>query len=210
MKFDPTMIPPRTHATSLSSSELLLFDMLFRFRCVETHLRGEAYRFHLNLSYSHDIDDEDLPKVLSSLQEKGDVVQELAGPRRSWGLSERGGEKWEQERMPDWNSYCSAWTRPTTRGRTIIGVASPSERTAECFWNTANNTGYWLASSKGKRRKLLKYRLLYWKSFSPTFVIVGCGREEEEGSPSHVDWASYETSRIWWRTAAELSTLRTK
>ena len=59
--------PKRTHATSLSDSQLLLFDFLFDTSLSFHHMRAEAYSLYMNCSYSHGLDDAELESTLNKL-----------------------------------------------------------------------------------------------------------------------------------------------
>ena len=61
----------RSRATSLTDDEVLLFDFLSESPVHARHLHRDAYAFHMNVGWTHDLDDDALARTLRELVERG-------------------------------------------------------------------------------------------------------------------------------------------
>src|SRR6185503_7288795 len=115
--FDPNApLPGRTGRTPLTDDELLLFDFLFPHFARLESLRREAYVSHMNVRYTHTLDQLALKETVAKLMTAGWLAsrrpRRLAAQRRAdtslyYGLTPAGGRLWELERMPPWKQYCT-------------------------------------------------------------------------------------------------------
>ena len=83
-------LPRRTRGTGLTYDQLLLFDFLFPWSVPERCLRREVYSFHMNVGYSHNLDDGQLQETLLRLSERGLVTAETDGADTRWSLTPLG------------------------------------------------------------------------------------------------------------------------
>jgi hypothetical protein len=64
------ILPRRSGVTELSDDEFLLFDLLFTVGVENAFLRQQAYPVHMNLRYTHGLDDGQLEGTVQSLQSR--------------------------------------------------------------------------------------------------------------------------------------------
>ena len=134
--------PQRTNLTDLTTDQLLLFDFLFQYRLFERQLRRDVYPLHLNVNYSHGLDDEELSASLKSLEHRGDVTSCETEEGRQWELTPAGGHKWELERNPCWSTYCETrWGESHSGDKVLYSVVSLSERVRAQFLGDRANDG---------------------------------------------------------------------
>ncbi|MEL7267369.1 MAG: hypothetical protein AAFP69_21525 [Planctomycetota bacterium] len=88
-----------------TSDQIPLFDLLFQFRCLEHQLGREQYAIHMNVNYSHLLEDDALRDTLIALEHRGDVAKYPLGCGEAWVLTPAGGRKWELERIPDFQLF---------------------------------------------------------------------------------------------------------
>jgi DNA-binding MarR family transcriptional regulator len=106
MEGDP---PRRTGKTTLSDDELILLDALFEYPTRRDSMKKEDM-LQRHLPYEHGLEGDALEQTIRRLEEEK-IVQTVPG--ESGGayleLTEKGVRLWEEERAPDWNSFC-CWT----------------------------------------------------------------------------------------------------
>ena len=197
--------PRRTGVTSLSEDELLLFDFMFDSDVPEHMLRREAYPLHMNVEYSHTLDDQALRETLRRLAAHGLVRHAEDQGNPQWGLTAIGGCQWELERNPQWNAYCMDFSRDLRSGPAHCVVVSPDRSTAERFWTAAIAVAYWsLADPRVRHWRIERHQLIPWRVFPELHVVAARGVVDNE---SGIDWHEYEARRTWWRCVQELNSL---
>jgi hypothetical protein len=197
-------LPKRTGQTELSDDELLLFDFLFDTWVPFGALVRDAYIVHMNVRYSHRLEDNALRETLERLiASKLVTTWTIKRPQHrsiNYSLTAKGGRLWEKERQPDWNRFCTS-----THLESELVVTSPSLQTAETFvraWHECGLDTCDLSQMHHEHRSSEK--LVPWKSFTDIYEVhVPYVRDELGG-----DWACYEGKRQWWRSITELDTLR--
>jgi hypothetical protein len=201
-------LPRRTHETSLTDDELLLFDFMFDVRVPQRALTQDAYPFHMNVRYSHALDDQGLRETLDSLARRGLVVRSVEDSKTLWSLTPLGGEQWERERKPLWHAYCTEFDGTLRSGKSLLMVLSPERATAENFWNVGSKTRVWEVGNEQPRYwRIQNHRLIPWRSFPAIHVLVARGASYAD---AETDWEAYEANRTWWRGITELDRLRKK
>ncbi|NOY41488.1 MAG: hypothetical protein GXP26_06595 [Planctomycetes bacterium] len=227
-------LPRRTGATELTDDELLLFDFFFDKPAAAHLVRRGQYPIHMNVRYSHGLDDQQLQKTLSDLCQRQLITRE-SDPEYfdgdwMYGLSPAGGALWEIERRPIWARYCEVNSKPLRpndwNGYQLLTVLSPSLKTAQAFLEAALATGDTVAkeSPPKSRYQLIRNPRLcaYWKEFSEVHAILlkvlpdYISMDRREGEEFDVEqWRCcvaarerLEACRTWWRGIDELDSLR--
>lgn len=205
--------PKRTRRTALTDDELMIFDAVFDAWDTPESLLPENYRLWHNLPFSHSLDAAALTDTIQSLLERGLLRSRTEqGPRGkiTWlGLSERGGEMWEQERDVPWSRYCSDSSAPSESDDDvwILSVRSPDLQTARAFLAVAERCKLYDFDRDAITVGLSPtHELIPWRGFAAVHELrVPIARRDS----GHVDWVEYEKHRVWWRSIAELGGLAT-
>jgi hypothetical protein len=212
MSFEDSFSPRRTGRTALTDDDLCLFDALFD--CAERAgmLRRDATAA-CNLPYTHNLDAAELEAALRRLGQKGFVRLRPAKERPDLGpwveLTPAGGVQWELERAPDWNRFCRDSTMPDRDGAWVVRVIAVDEAEGDDFLATAIACKLHAADLTEARRRWVRTALVPWQA--PRRVVewrVPLAAETDDTSPRFVDWETYQARRTWWRSIAELITLR--
>jgi len=202
-------LPPRTGRTNLTDDQLLLFDFLFNHWVPFGALCRTDYLVHMNVGYTHTLDDDHLARTLNELHASGLITTHPA-EHLAYGLTAKGGQLWEVERQPDWDAYCtdiSDFGEGYVTG--FVTVHAPVLATAEAFLRTAQECGLYICDLN--QRNVIRHQageissVIPWKTFAEEYAI------QATLQPGHVfsrdqDWECYERQRTWWRTIHELTT----
>jgi hypothetical protein len=101
--------PYRSHCSDISDEQLILLDFLFNIRAPIDVLQEEVFSSHLNVPYSHGFSNLELAATLNKLVANGQLfIQQQAnysGKTSYYGLTEKGGDIWADERKPVWDLY---------------------------------------------------------------------------------------------------------
>jgi hypothetical protein len=199
-------LPARTKRTSLTDDELLLFDFMFDVFVPFHVLSREAYRIHMNVGYTHRLEDDELRRTLHGLQRRKLVRRKRGRGDWCYGLTAHGGKMWTLERRPVWSKYVSAWVSSDDSGTEFwLEISSPSTKTAEAFLATATETRLYFPFGAVHQQHRGRSRLLYWKTF-PRITLLKV-RTNEVDLPK-TDWKRYAKERIWWRFVGEIQALK--
>jgi hypothetical protein len=200
--------PARTGRTALSHDELLLLDFLHKCFVPEHCLTREKYPEHMNVSYSHALDDAALHATLERLRARGLVERRRSRKHRfnAYRVTERGGGVWALERRPLWKLYVIDSARIVREDVAQLDVSSPSASIASAFVQVAIDINLYVPLGEIHRRGGPPARLFHWKTFPTVTTLTVRVELEQLLSP---DWAQYERRRTWWRNLRELQTLRT-
>ena len=218
-EFLPNMeLPKRSNATDLTDNELLLFDFLFDKSLAFHHLRIEGYSFHMNCRYSHSLDDDRLRITLASLVDRR-LLNEIISPifnveTRDWShgprytLTESGGDLWDRERKPDWNSFvATAHWQLGLNCRGIMRILCSDERIGRMCLGSMFNAGLVSPIGRIQVRTIWNARLLPWKTFNRVYSIRCKTNDSVNDGPVRTDWSVYNACRTWWRDIHELDSL---
>ena len=126
-------LPYRTNTTWLTDADLILLDVLFDGGATFCCLRHESFRRQWNVAYSHNLADTELRRRLEWLCEHCVLQTECHEGREFFHMRETGGELWSQERCPSWDRYCTERYKTTSRGRTLMSVATVSAQIRDDF-----------------------------------------------------------------------------
>jgi hypothetical protein len=225
-------IPRRTSVTDLSDDELLLLDFFFDKRSVAGLARQNKYPVHMNVPYSHGLDDQQLRDTLKSLYQRQLLARYVFEGDFAYEMSPAGGALWELKRQPIWDRYCEILEKPLRpndwNGSQLMTVLSPSLQTVQDYVEKALATGASKAKDfppKSRYRLLQRFRLdVYWKEFAEAHAILlrvfpdYLSMDHSKGEEFTVEqWAcrsaarnQLEANRTWWGTIGELDTLRRK
>jgi hypothetical protein len=203
-------IPPRTGATSLSDDELLLMDFLFNCSARIRFLRRQVYRIHMNVRYTHGLDDDALSCTLERNVKAGLFACRSFEGESVYSLTPEGGGMWEAERKPIWPQYVHDYgSRPTPSGVERVRVLSPEMATIESFLAIAEESRYYTDVPQRRRyRALSNYQLVPWKAF-PTVHVVFI-RLPKQSWPPLTNWKQFMESRTWWSHISDLVYLQQK
>ena len=210
--------PTRTGVTGLTDDELLLFDFMFDKSLAFRHMRRDDYAFHMNTSYSHDLDDTQLGDTLRALCERG-LIRSRREPiwsteRREfeegdrYTLTEQGGAMWQLERLPDWTAYVRTRHRDgenTTTGS--IRITCVDESIARLCAGGMFAAGLVTPLARLRVRAAFGVQLLPWKRFDKLAVLHFRTRNSFADATSHVRWNVYEAARRWWEDITQLQSL---
>jgi hypothetical protein len=213
----------RTGVSGLTDDELMILDHLFQ-GCW-FGLKGlyeEDFAFHANLPFSHGFSDDEVRTLLSRWQQRGwlEYEEERHHMDCHWyKLTPRGGMVWEQERMPNWERFCSntSWhpesgpSHPRRRySQWLTIVTSPSRKIAEAYIQTGKRCHLFdgeIVSQSRTTRKVRNWSELSWKVFPRAFEIrtaLRCSVVPQ------TDRERYGREMLWWRGPSELIELRLK
>lgn len=200
----------RTFRTSLSDSELILFDALFDVWDTPESLLPSNFAGAFNLPYTHDLDTPGVRSTIEDLIERG-LIQSRVEPTRAreirWlALTAAGGELWALEREPAWDRFCqdASWPTDSRDGSWMVRVRSPSLETARAFLETGVRCGLYTAAPQRMTEATITEALIPWRRFPIVYELQVRLAAPESGA---VDWALYQRERRWWRTIPELDTL---
>ena len=201
--------PLRTHTSDLTDDELILFDFLWDGDAPQHMLYSEAIAVHGNTPYSHSIPDEQLPARFLDLVERG-LLRSYAetqhavrsyGSEDCFGLTKRGFEAWESERLPDWSRYINdSWVND------CLTVAAISAEHGSRFIEICRESGLWdIGEAMPIHSVKTKVSLVEWKTFGEVhYFDIPTTLDGMRGS---VNWTLYESKRSWWRSVSELGAL---
>ena len=200
----------RSHETDLSDDELLLMDVMFDVKGVAPFMLRQCNFGPQFNARPHSLNDVELKQTVKSLVKRGllegqDFV--LKG-QRYIGMTKSGAGKWEIERRPDWNRYCTEREAAVIRGRTITSVCAVNPEVRDDFLRIAIQNPF-----RTKRKTINDLGLIPWKTFDQIHV----------GLASYIDsfdlaidpyeaWQAMqiktglkiENERTWWRNVGEL------
>ncbi len=196
--------PKRTGVTDLTDDELLLFDFMFQWWVPLRALRREKYSFHMNCRYNHNLDDARLMATVERLVEVGWIAPKEEpdgiGPP-CFSLTEAGGDLWQRERRPDWTTYVD---ESVCHVESRLTVLSPSEETANRYFDVGRSVGLWLVEGPVNRRiRMIDFDLLPWRTFKTVFAVVA----DNVADDFETRWDRYESQRTWWRNIGELDSI---
>jgi hypothetical protein len=212
-------LPIRTNSTWLSDDELLLLDVLFQWSTWICLLRREGFREQWNL-HPHNFNDEELRSHLDSLCTRGVLFYEDRNCPSGWrsrghqddrtcvGLTALGGELWSQERMPQWDRFCTERYTTISNGRTLMSVVAVSPKIRDDFLEL------WpLEVARRRSATIVNHELIPWRPFSKLYVGMATYLEQREWTEAEAmaHMASYrehhetlQRERSWWRNVPEL------
>jgi hypothetical protein len=201
----------RTHRTSLTDDELILLDVLFKWRICFAALRREDFAVGFNCD-SHNLDDVQLVETLARFCEEGFLRRKPSFDRRvkkygGWfEMTARGGELWESERTPVWERFVRGHHHEPVPGNVMVSFCGPSAPICEDFLRT-----YWGEMVRGSRLrrvrlfKITNHELIPWKSFPTLHAAVGVSGEALPFENYLLrDRSLYESRRSAWSTVQEL------
>jgi hypothetical protein len=202
----------RTNETDLTEDELLILDALFEANNTYKSLRKKNYALYNNLPYSHNLDDRELRYSIKSLLQRGIIFSktEACTDRKteSYGLTNKGGNLWERERKPMWDSYCIDSSYPVDyeniSDEWILEVGSPCLETAKAFLHTAWKMHLFCFNVDDVNIKFYEsYIPFTWeKNFSSWYILSVTTKEQDP--PVSINWELYDISRRWWRSIPEM------
>jgi hypothetical protein len=202
----------RTHRTSLNDDELILLDVLFKWRISFAALRSANFAVQFNCD-SHKLNDAQLSETLDRFCEKGILTMEPPHPEpglKGYGewfeITARGGELWESERTPVWERFVGCHHHEPVPGKARVSLCGPSARICEDSLRTYWDGVVW-RRRLGRVRifQITNHELLPWKSFPTIHVAVGVSGEAipfEEFMQR--DRSLYESRRSGWSTVGQL------
>jgi len=209
--------PRRTGATDLTDDELLLFDALFSCPWPMFALRRLEYGFHLNVGYSHNLDDDGLLAGIEALVERGLMATDFRDPcegrnLRYCALTAAGGEQWECERRPDWSKFCS-----DSYPEGHVEIDAYCTATAEAYMHAieqCHDESLDIARAVFRRfetgGRSRPWPLISWRASALDYTLVVPVIESKVLQPHEKKREDYEARRWWWRTISELAMLPRK
>lgn len=202
-------LPARTGRTSLTDDELLLFDFMFDVFVPLHVLTREAYPIHMNVGYTHQLEDEALNLTIQNMQERGLIRSRRARGRLGFTLSPQGGRLWSIERQPLWKKYLRAEGGYAGAAREkaygdcqLLVIASPTKAVVNAYLSSALQAGLHVALGEFRAGVRDSFRLVPWKRPSRVYTMRGLVKD-----PPQVQWALLEQHRCWWKNVSELATL---
>jgi hypothetical protein len=122
---------------------------------------------------------------------------------RSVELTNKGGQLWESERLPDWNRFIldsGGGCIPTRHRAAIYGYSPMSIRE---FFDVGTSCGFFGVSTGPIRTAAAARKLIYWRP-PQTVYLLSCWIE---ASNSEIDSERMESLRTWWRIPDEIGAL---
>jgi len=211
----------RSNETDLSDDQLIIFDVLFDSYCTVNSLKkGGGFSSRFNCA-SHAIDINELKDTLERLVTDGFMRFKLDVSGRNKqivtyvGLTEKGGNLWEKERLPIWGKYVID-SSYHYKGFWELSIVSPTLEVAKDFIEIAQECKMYelmdpndltIAEIQGDETE----SLIPWKQFDKWYEITSHLSDKTESVNFHqVNWALYESKLMWWRDVKELQTLTNK
>lgn len=191
----------RTHVTSLTDDELILFDVLFEFsgspcKFLRKLHFGEIFNYR-----AHSLDDDALDEALASLCERGLLRAFQLDGRPHCGMTSSGGALWEVERLPDWSRFAGGYSSGQNLNIETYYATSESVVTAYASaWIDASGAA---ADVKRLRRatvRRFRVGVNSWKPLPELSVICVAMIDRER----ETDLAMFESRRCWWRGIRDL------
>ena len=205
-------LPQRTRESDLSDDELLLFDMMFDCNASASQMSSSAYAAHMNCDYNHSLDDAALHETIASLLSRK-LIRSIGNTANSmewrYALSDSGGKLWELERQPDWQRYITTTQKELGNfpAGSIVALCADEQIGRQCL-GSMYASGIITPAGAIQTRQMYGKRLVPWKIFPSVFAVRCRTSDSINHAPQPVEWEVYESSRCWWRTIAELQTLR--
>jgi hypothetical protein len=201
------LIPPRTSASDLDDDELILFDFLWDKDAPINFLYADIFCLHANTPYSHSISDDQLRSRLLALVERNllfvspalPAVAHAWGSEEGFGLTKKGFEAWEAERLPDWSRYINdSW------GDNDFTVTAASKQIGIQFIEGCRKSGLLSMAAPEPTYSVEKdVQHFSWKTFDELhYFIIQTSYDESLVA----NWPLYERDRVWWRVTSELWT----
>jgi hypothetical protein len=195
-------LPKRTGVTDLTEDQLLLFDFFWDCYVPRRCLDSESYSIHMNVEYTHCLSDEQIDRVLGQLLERELICCRENSPN-TFTLTPCGGALWEAERKPDWGRYISERGSHNERRLSLVSL---SETVGRCYIGVLFSAGLIVPTERIKSKNIGKHWLTPWKRVADARLLrVKVLGGEQMG---FIDWSVYESGRTWWRSVAELDTLK--
>jgi len=201
-------LPYRTNMTWLSEDDLIILDVMFDGGVPFRLLRQENFQDQWNLTYSHNLADDELRWRLRRLCEQDVIGTERYENDMFFCMTSIGGDLWSQERCPVWERFCSDRYRTTSQDRTMMSVVAVSAKIRDDF------LGLWpMYPSRRRTATIGDYGVIPWRSFHQLHVGVATYVEEHEWSRDEFEvWIHrdrehetlLERERSWWRDVSEL------
>ncbi len=206
----------RTNQTELSDDELIIFDLLFdSYQSVNSLKKGDNVTIGLNYPISHQIETTELISVVETFVDMGLMKFKLGFiPEQNQiyprvGLTEKGGNLWEKERLPDWEKYV-ADSSSDENGFWELSISSPSLKTAKHFMLVVQECKLYELSDP-RKFEILENQvketepLIPWKTFGTVYEIKSRLSERMgSGNRPLTDWKLYQKKARCWRTVKEL------
>jgi hypothetical protein len=211
----------RTNETDLSNDELILFDVLFNYNVPINALKN-GVEFSLNFNcQSHNLDVNELRDTIERFVSKGQMKFKLCVMPKDKQivtfvcLTENGGNIWEKEHLPIWESYVRD-SSSHCNGFWELSIFSPTMETAmgfleiaqECnLYELMDNNDIIINEIRGKDTDLL----IPWKYFDRLYELKSRLAEKKKlGNSKETDWDHYNSNIMWWRDVDELQLLKDK
>ena len=201
-------LPYRTNTTWLSDDDLIILDVIFDGGVPFQLLRQKNFQDVWNLTFSHNLADDELRWRLRRLCDRDVVGTERYDERTFFCMTSIGGDLWSQERCPVWERFCSDRYRTTSQGRTMMSVVAVSAKIRDDF------VSLWpMYPARRRTATIGDCGLVPWRSFHQLHVGVATYVEEHEWSRDEFEvWIHrdrehetlLERERSWWRDVSEL------
>ena len=177
-----------------------------------SQMSSSVYSEHMNCGYSHSLDNAELHRTIDSLLSRNlirPVSNTIIMTELRYVLTESGGKFWELERQPDWQSYIATSQKELGNFLTgsIVALCTDERIGRQCL-GSMFASGLITPAGSIRTRQLLNKRLVPWKTHPSVFMLRCQTSDDINHWPKTVEWDVYESSRCWWRTFAELQTLR--
>jgi hypothetical protein len=196
----------RIGLTALSHDELLLFDVLFKYRVQLRSLRREHFVETFNCRH-HNLDDSELQLAIERMRDRGLVEIVCHNDVNYVSLTQAGGELWSRERCPVWERYASEHYRETLSGKPFMTVVATSASTLDEFLRFAPNAGLNFENARIRRFEISRHQLIPWHPFTRLYVAIAMNFESSQSIDSR-NWqqhrVAHEERRTWWRNVVEL------
>ncbi len=206
----------RTSKTKISDEELSILDFLFG---ENTTVGGLLNDICLSTQDGQEtsIDSGKLVKLLNNLNEKGLVQLQLIALNKrilsTVGLTAKGGNIWENERKPLWESFVMDLILEHNDSFEL-NILSPSFEAANNFIQVSNKCGLYgsfVIDNLFFEEIIPDESFIPWKKFEKIYKVVinledYCSTSTI--SEDSIDWKYYNKNLNWWRTNSELQKLR--
>lgn len=159
---------------------------------------GDTFGEAFNLGYSPQLEDDQRLALINSMRERGILEETRTGKR--WdpciSLTPASGELWERERRPVWEAFLrDSWR---VQGGTMTIRASRKE-IAEEYVAAGNDAGLFETRGTPEIRSENDMEIVPWRRARVVELTLQLFK-----SPRALDWAIYESRRIWWKSVPSL------
>ncbi len=200
----------RAGVTNLTDAELSLLDQAVWKPGTRAVYRMASFSWQYNRT-CHCLSDSKLNETLDRFEMRGwttgrNISTSWSATDRTVELTQKGGQLWESERLPDWSRYvidsggARTFDEPTRHSVLIYGHSPTIVRE---FYDIGRECKFFGIQASEVRTASALRSWIYWRPPQRLYLLASW----IESYNNHVDWDNMEALRTWWRFPDEISKL---